>query len=290
MLKIILSANCHLLYGHTLYFCRMMKFRLSYLLLLITITSCNEQDQKKQNDVLSVQTSAREEILKESILKFPDSLLLKEQLIQFYRDSADYDKAIAAADELLQKDSLNDRLWEIKSTLYFENDDTVNAIKALNTAADINPLPKYIVPLGSMYALTKNPLALDIADFIMEAKMTENGKEAFFIKGLYYSYTGDKNKAIGFFDKCLNLDYNFMYAYREKGIALYDMAKYEDAITVLDKAVTLQNKFDEGYYWLGRCLEKLNKPTEAIEEYKTAIRYNPDYVEAKEALIRLGAP
>ena len=265
-----------------------MKFRLSYLLLLITITACNEQDQKKQNDPLSVQTSAREEILKESILKFPDSLLLKEQLIQFYRDSAEYNKAIAATNEVLQKDSLNDRLWEIKSTLYFENDDTVNAIKALNTAADINPLPKYIVPLGSLYAQTKNPLALDIADFLIKKKMTENGKEAFFIKGLYYNYTGDKNKAISFFDKCLNLDYNFMFAYREKAIALYDMGKYEDAITVLDKAVTLQNKFDEGYYWLGRCLEKQNKPNDAIEEYKSALAYNPDYIEAKEALIRLG--
>ena len=288
MLKIILSANCHLQYGHTLYFCRMVKVTLSYLLLLIIITSCNDQDQKKQNDVLSVQTSAREEILKESILKFPDSLLLKEQLIQFYRDSAEYNKAIAATNEVLQKDSLNDRLWEIKSTLYFENDDTVNAIKALNTAADINPLPKYIVPLGSLYAQTKNPLALDIADFLIKKKMTENGKEAFFIKGLYYNYTGDKNKAITFFDKCLNLDYNFMFAYREKGIALYDMGKYDDAITVLDKAVTLQNKFDEGYYWLGRCLEKQNKPNDAIEEYKSALAYNPDYIEAKEALIRLG--
>ena len=81
-----------------------------------------------------------------------------------------------------------------------------------------------------------------------------------------------------------------MFAYREKGIALYDMGKYEDAVIVLDKAVTLQNNFDEGYYWLGRCLEKLNKPNEAIEEYKMALLYAPDYVEAKEALERLKAP
>ena len=80
-----------------------------------------------------------------------------------------------------------------------------------------------------------------------------------------------------------------MFAYREKGNCLYDLGKYEDAITVLDKAVTLQNNFDEGYYWLGRCLEKLNKPNDAIEEYKTALLYSPDYIEAKEALTRLGA-
>jgi tetratricopeptide (TPR) repeat protein len=66
------------------------------------------------------------------------------------------------------------------------------------------------------------------------------------------------------------------------------MAKYEEAITTLTKAVTLQNKFDEGYYWLGRCFEKLNNTNDAIESYKNALLYNPDYVEAKDALGKLG--
>jgi tetratricopeptide (TPR) repeat protein len=79
-----------------------------------------------------------------------------------------------------------------------------------------------------------------------------------------------------------------MNAYREKAIALYDQAKYEDAIKVLTKAVTLQNKFDEGYYWLGRCFEKLNNNKDAVESYKNALLYNPDYVEAKDALGKLG--
>ena len=127
-----------------------------------------------------------------------------------------------------------------------------------------------------------------IADALSKTKLPETEKEAFFIKGLYYNFTGNKINAIVFLDKCLNIDNRHMFAYREKGIALYDMGKYEDAITVLDKAVTLQNNFDEGYYWLGRCLEKLNRRNDAIEEYKTALLYSPDYVEAKEALASLG--
>jgi tetratricopeptide (TPR) repeat protein len=57
---------------------------------------------------------------------------------------------------------------------------------------------------------------------------------------------------------------------------------------VLDKAVTLQNGFDEGYYYKGRCLEKLNRTPEAIEMYQRALMYDPGYVEAKQALSRLG--
>jgi tetratricopeptide (TPR) repeat protein len=260
------------------------------LVFLTAIISCNNQDQSKESTEPATQlTSAREKILKDSIAKFPESLLLKEELIQLYRDSADYDKAITAIDKVLQTDSLNDRFWDIKGTLHFENEDTLNAIKSFETALRLNPSPRYLILLGSLYAQTKNPKAIAIADALLKSKQPETEKEAFFIQGLYFNYTGNKSNAIAALDKCLNLDNRHMFAYREKGIALYDMGKYEDAVTVLDKAVTLQNNFDEGYYWLGRCLEKLNKPNDAIEEYKTALMYAPDYVEAKEALERLKA-
>ena len=266
-----------------------MKLLATSLILLISIISCNNQNQPKENQEEAVQsTSTREKILKDSLAKFPESLLLKEELIQLYRDSADFDKAFSTVDLALKTDSLNARLWDIKATLYFENEDTLNAIKAFETALHLNPSPRYLILLGSLYAQTKNARALAIADALLKSKQPETEKEAFFIKGLYFNYIGNKPNAIAALDKCLNIDNRHMFAYREKGIALYDLAKYEDAITVLDKAVTLQNNFDEGYYWLGRCLEKLNKTNDAIEEYKTALMYAPDYVEAMDALKRLG--
>lgn len=272
-----------------MYFCGMKKIILPALILLITIMACNNEDHTKTESKTSTESaSGREKLLKDSISLFPDSTLLKERLIQFYRDEAEYEKAIAVTKEILLQDSLNDRFWDIQATLQFENEDTLAAIRSYETALNINPQPRYVILLGSMYAQTRNPKALEMADFLLKAQIPDTEKEAFFIKGLYYSYTGDKTKAISFFDKCLDIDYNYMIAYREKAIALYDMGKYQDAITVLDKAVTLQNNFDEGYYWTGRSLEKLNKPAEAIEEYKTALMYAPDYVEAKEALARLG--
>lgn len=289
MLIFILSENCHLAIATSSYFCSMQKLILVNLVLLITIISCNNQDQSKENKETVAQTaSPREKILLDSISKFPDSLIIKEKLIQCYIDGADYDKAIAFTSQQLLKDSLNDRLWDIKGNLQYENGDTLGAIISYESALQINPVPKYVILLGSLYAQTKNKKALEVADFLIRSKIPKTETEAFFIKGLYYNYAGEKMQAISFFDKCLDLDYNYMFAYREKGIALYDMGRYNDAVTVLDKAVTLQSSFDEGHYWLGRCLEKLNKPNDAIEEYKAALHITADYTEASDALTRLG--
>ena len=237
--------------------------------------------------MVTTDSSAIEKKLKEAVAANPDSMLLKENLLQYYRDNGEYDMAIATANEALKKDSNNSRLWKIKATLHFEDEDTANAILSFEKAATLYPDPQYILALGTLYAETKNAKALNMANELLKVKKETNDKEAFFIRGIYYNYTGDKTKAIIELDKCLSLDYTYMLAYREKAIALYDQGKYDAGVKVLDKALALQNNFDEGYYWRGRCLENLLQPNDAIEAYRKALLYSPDYVEAQEALTRL---
>ena len=254
--------------------------------LLLFFSSCNNK--AKDQVVKDPGIDAQEKTMKDAIDKFPDSLLLKENLAQYYRDNGSYDMAIAMINNALKKDSNMARLWDIKATLHLEDDDTLNAIRAFEKAISIYPDPTDMISVGALYAQTKDPKALALADALLANSKARAGKEALFIKGLYYSYAGDKKKAIAFFDNCLAMDYTFMFAYREKAIALYDSGKYEEALAVLDKAVTLQNSFDEGYYWMGRCFEKLNRNSAAIESYRTALQYDPNFAEAKEALARLG--
>jgi tetratricopeptide (TPR) repeat protein len=235
-----------------------------------------------------IDASSQEKEMKEAIAQFPDSVLLKENLIQYYEDNDNIDLALSQTNAVLEKDSNNVRFWNKKGDLYFVNADTLNAIKAYEKSIDLFPDPKIIMSLGALYAQTKNVKSLALADALLIGKNAHAEKEALLIKGLYYSYTGEKQKAISFFDKSLRFDYTFMPAYLEKGIALYDMNKINDALLIFDKAVTVQNGYDEGYYWMGRCFEKLNKTQDAIESYKMALSYDPNYIEAKDALSKLG--
>lgn len=255
-------------------------FYFSWLAILI-FASCNQSDKKIKHfheDPNSIQA------IKKSIKLHPDSLMLKEDLIEAYRNAGYYDSAILIANQEIAKDTGSAYLWNIKATLYFENNDTGNAIKSLQKAIDIYPLPDYLVALGTVYAEIKNKNSVSIANELLSSNKTKYGKDAYFIKGLYFNYVNEPQAAIKYLDSCLNLDFTYMYAYREKGIALYNEKKYEDAIKVLKRAVTIQNNFDEGYYWMGRCYEKLNQKNEAVQSYQNALLYDKNYVEARSAL------
>ena len=262
----------------------MMKrmFCIPFCLLLIICFSCNSNEE--QATVQSLNETEQLQQLKQEISKYPDSLSLVEKLIQYYREAGAYDSALAIVNNALKRTPNIAGLWDIKATLHFENEDTINAIRSFENAINILPLPEYVMSLGTLYAQTKNPKALTMADALTFADKAKAGKEAFFIKGLYYNYTGDKKKAIALFDSCIRLDYTYMFAYREKAIALYDQGKYEEALTVLGRAVTIQNNFDEGYYWMGNCYKKLNKKEEAIQSYHTALMYDKDFIEARDSL------
>lgn len=254
--------------------------------LIITVTSCTNNEQP----VTKIDTAipAKEKELRDAIAQYPDSLMLQKTLVQYFEDNENYDVALAELEKLCKKDTADASLWDKKAQIYLLKDDTAKAIPAYEKALDIYPDPQYVMALGWLYAQTKNPKALELADALLMADKAKAAKEALLIKGLFYSNVGDKPKALAAFDNCLALDYTFMLAYREKAIILYETNKYSAAIKTLERATTLQNNFDEGYFWLGQCYEKMQQQNAAIENYKTALMYNADNIAAKEALAKLG--
>src|SRR5580692_2217838 len=144
----------------------------------LLVSSChNTQDDDNNNNVVAPD---QEKQMKDLVAQYPDSLLLKENLIEYYRENGDYDKALGETEESIKKDSLNGRLWDIKATLYFENEDTINAIKSFERAVALKPDPQYIMSLGSLYAQTKNSMALTIADDLVKDPKSDAQKESLF--------------------------------------------------------------------------------------------------------------
>lgn len=253
--------------------------------LFLSFIACQGNEPKQSTPTFK--PDSPEASLKALVSQYPDSLLLTETLVQLYRDSGWYDQAVAETNRVLKKDSSNNRFWRIQAILQLENEDTLQAIRSFEMAFRLQPDIPATIALATVYAQTKNKEALTLSDRLLQEYGTLADKEAYFIKGLYYTYNNNKQTAIHWFDEALKTSITFTDAYREKAIALYDMGKYEDALAVLNKAITLNNSFDEGYYYKGQCLEKLHRPDEAAEAYDLALMYSPDYTEAKAALARL---
>ncbi len=259
-----------------------MKILINIVCLLCVLSACNNAA------INEADIPEKEKELKTVIEQHPDSMLLKENLIQYYCDNNNFGSAIKVVDQFIEKDTANARLWDIKASLHFQNKDTINTIKAFERAIEIFPDPQYIISLGAVYAQTKNPSALAVADGLIQMPNANAQLQAIYIKGLYYNYSGDHAKAIPFFDNCIKMDYTFLDAYIEKTIAHFEMGNYTEALNTAQKVVQVDHSFADGYYWMGRSCEKLNKKTEAAESYKAALNLDPDYVEAKDALGKLG--
>jgi len=134
--------------------------------------SCNNSN---DDNVQSSTELNPKESLKNAIREFPDSSMLVQNLIEIYSDEGDYDSALSLTDQQIKKDSGNAYLWNMKATLLFENEDTLNAIKSLEHAINIYPMPEYLVALGTIYAETKNPKSLMIADGLLKANRVKTG-------------------------------------------------------------------------------------------------------------------
>jgi tetratricopeptide (TPR) repeat protein len=259
-------------------------FLLSYICLIF---SCNEKN-KALVPSDNKSAAAIEAGLKDALIKNPDSTLLVQNLVEYYTEGQNYDAALATLDNALKRDIANPFLWDMKAIVASQKGDTAQAISALEKAIQILPNPAFIVSLGALYAETRNPKAIELADALLIGSKAKAEKEAVFIKGLYYSFNNEKEKSIPFFDNCISLDYNFMQAYLEKALALYELKRYAAAAAVLETSITVQNQFDKGYYYLGQCYEKLNRMQEAIDAYQLALQLDPEYTEAKDALGKLG--
>ena len=112
-----------------------MTNRLLQLSLLLTLNACNDSPPNKIDNVNELPQSERE--MKEAIVKYPDSILLKETLIQYYEDNDNLELALTQTNEVLVKDSTKVRFWNKKGDLHFINGDTLKAIMAYEKSIDL---------------------------------------------------------------------------------------------------------------------------------------------------------
>jgi tetratricopeptide (TPR) repeat protein len=99
---------------------------------------------------------------------------------------------------------------------------------------------------------------------------------------------GEDQKARESYDEALRLNPQQFNAYLGLGRLLERQGKLDEAIDNYSRSVSLRPT-DEGYFCLGRGLQVEHRNAEAMAAYQSALKINPGYEEAQQALNSLSA-
>ena len=226
-------------------------------------------------------------VLQECRKKFPANASFSNMLGDLYLQAGQTKEALQLYNDMLRADSLNFEAWYEKGLLLEKTQDTAAALEALRKAYALQPVNTYALELAHLYAENRNGAAIELCDAVLRKDSAHELIDPLFIKGIYYSNTGQSKQAIVQFDSCIGRDWKFTDAYLEKGIVLFHEKKYAAASDVFQMTVKVSNSYPDGYYWLGRCYEATGHKEEAILFYQRALGLDKDFTEAREAIQRL---
>jgi tetratricopeptide (TPR) repeat protein len=69
-----------------------------------------------------------------------------------------------------------------------------------------------------------------------------------------------------------------------KGYRLHRQKSYNEALAELNKAIEIDPRNAEAYYWRGRTLVNLGRLDQGLDDFKAALKFKPDYAEAYDNL------
>jgi len=155
------------------------------------------------------------------------------------------------------------------------------AMNELNTAKELNPKdPKIVVAIGQIY-FRQNNYQEAIKAFEKAIKLNKNYVVAYSNLGYTYMSLREWDKAIQNFRIILkypNLT-SPHYVYNAVGWVYYEKNEFRKSIEELKKAIELKKNYAIAYYNLGLSLMGLEDFDQAINEFKNAIKYQPDLVQ-----------
>jgi TPR repeat len=82
------------------------------------------------------------------------------------------------------------------------------------------------------------------------------------------------------YDRAIEIKPDYADAYSNRGIALKDLKRFEEALASYDRAIEIQPDYAEAYSNRGVALQELKRVEEAVASYDRAIAIQPDYASA----------
>jgi protein O-GlcNAc transferase len=98
--------------------------------------------------------------------------------------------------------------------------------------------------------------------------------------GIIACHTKDPHRGEELFSKAIRVDPDVADVHNNRGAALRDLRRPDEAVASYDRAIALKPDYAESYFNRGNALSDLKRPDEAVASYDKAIALKPDHVGA----------
>lgn len=226
--------------------------------------------------------------LNQALAELPNSFLLPLTLARSLHAQNKTEEALNVCNNMLLKNPEWVDVLKIKADILDSKGDKTASLSTLEKAYHLTP---FDVELNYMLALRlaemKNIRVIRLCDSLIRADSLQLHAEPYYYKGIYFSNTNDKAKAILMFDEAIKHNYNFLEGYIEKGAVLFEMKKVKEALDIFNLALNISPKFADAYYWIAKCQEAMGQKEEAKLNYERAYSLDNNLAEAKAAADKL---
>ena len=96
--------------------------------------------------------------------------------------------------------------------------------------------------------------------------------------GVIRHQTGDHSGALQLIDRAIAINPGVAFAHSNRGLALQELRRFNEALTAFDRAVALKPDLAEALYNRANVLRELKRPGEALASYNNALQLKPDYL------------
>jgi tetratricopeptide (TPR) repeat protein len=140
---------------------------------------------------------------------------------------------------------------------------------------DAKPISKWADRDEALWDVT-----LGIANALLNLMKSWPSKEAWLDKGIALWDLNRYEEALATYEQALLLDLNYVYAWDGKGWALWKLKKYVQALAAYEQALRLDPNFANAWLGKGHTLDGLKRYEDALASYEQALRLDPNFVNA----------
>jgi tetratricopeptide (TPR) repeat protein len=225
--------------------------------------------------------------LDDGLKKNPNSIQINMAFGKFFYIARKHDLSFKHLNNALKSDKYLADAYFYKALNYRDLLDTNQAIGLFQTAIEQNPkFYEAYMQLGLIYSNKQNPLAKQY--FTSAIQLQPKNMEARYAKAYFMQIAESAEMAKAEYKSMLRIDSTYTNAWYNLGYIAFYEQKLDSAKYYFNK--TIDSKYDEtrAYYMRGLCYEQLGDRNNAVADYKSALKLEPNYPLAKQALQTLG--